>query len=178
MYKGFDFIKGIAIHPLDQIVGLFGVPKRCVYDCRSIDLPGEADTYADIDLFYSNTFKAIFKMSMYVKIDYPKFIVHGKKGSFIMPSLGHQSSQAAKPGPVEVSFEPLPESTWGTLCYVNEEGQDVTEKVPTEVQDYGLVYDNIIDVLNHRAEPVIKEDEILAVLQIVSEGIEAAKGAK
>ena len=177
-WKGFDFIKGIGIHPLDQIVGQFGVPEKCVYDCRCIDLPGESDTYYDIDLFYGPTFKAICKMSIYVMIDYPKFILHGKKGSFIMPALGHNSSKAQKPGPVEVSFEPLPESTWGTLRYINEEGQVVTEKVPTEVCDYGLIYDNIIDVLNHKAEPVVKEEEILAVLDIVAKGIEAAKGVK
>lgn len=178
MYKGFDFIKGIGIHPLDQIVGQFGVPKKVVYDCRSIDLPGEADTYYDFDMFYDHGFKSICKMSMYVKIDYPKFILHGKKGSFIMPSLGHQSSAKPKPGKVEISFDPLPEETWGTLTYVDENGNDVTEKVPTEITDYGFIYDNIQDVIDGKAEKIIKDEEVLAVLEIVNKGIEVAKEAK
>ena len=178
MWKGFDFIKGIGIHPLDQIVGEFGVPERCVYDCRSIDLPGEADTYYDIDLFYKNNFKAICKMSMYVKIDYPKFTLHGKKGSFILPAQPHNSSAKPKPGPIEVSLEAPGEEAWGTLVYVDENGNDVKERIPAEVTDYGLIYDNIIDVLAGKAEKVVKDEEVLAVLDIVSEGIEAAKGVK
>ncbi len=178
MWKGFIFIKGIGIHPLDQIVGQFGVPNKVVYDCRSIDLPGVADSYYDIDLFYDKGFKAICKMSMYVKIDYPKFILHGKKGSFIMPSLGHQSSAKPKPGKVEISFDPLPEETWGTLTYVDENGNDVTEKVPTEIGDYGLIYDNIQDVIDGKAEKVVKDEEVIAVLEIVNKGIEVAKEAK
>lgn len=178
MYKGFDFIEGIGIHPIDQIVGQFGVPDRVVYDCRSIDLPGEADTYYDIDFFYPHGFKAIAKMSMYVRLDYPKFILHGKKGSFLMPSLGHQSSLKPKPGPVKISFDPPPESTWGTLCYVDENGNDITEKVPTEIGDYGAIYDNINDVLAGKAQKIITDEQAIAVLQIVEKAKNVARSAK
>ena len=40
--------------------------------------------------------KAIVKTSYYVKLDYPRFIVHGRKGSFLMPQLGHQSALKSK----------------------------------------------------------------------------------
>ena len=36
------------------------------------------DDYYDFDFFYDG-FKAIVKTSYYVKLDYPRFIVHGKK---------------------------------------------------------------------------------------------------
>lgn len=175
---GFDWLEGVGIHTFDQIVGQFGIPEKCVYDCRSIDFPGQSDTYYDIDFFYKNGFKAISKMSMYVKIDYPKFILHGKKGSFIMPSLGHQSSAQAKAGPVEISFAPLSEEYWGTLRYVDENGKDVTEKVPVEIGDYGKIYDNIIDVIEKDAKKIIGDDEAIAVLKIVSEGQAVARKAK
>ncbi len=47
--KGFGILYGLAVHPIDQIIGQFGKPNKVVYDCRSIDNPGEADDYYDID---------------------------------------------------------------------------------------------------------------------------------
>jgi len=76
--KEFGMLYGLAVHPIDQIIGEFGFPKKLVYDCRSIDNPGESDDYYDIDFYYDHM-KAIVKTSFYVKLDYPRFIVHGKK---------------------------------------------------------------------------------------------------
>lgn len=178
MSQDIKFVEGIGIHPIDQIIGQFGIPERCVYDCRSIDFPGKSDSYYDIDFFYPNGLKVIAKMSMYVKIDYPKFILHGKKGSFVMPSLGHQSSIKPKPGKVEISFEQPSEDTWGTISYVNDNGETVSEKVPTMVGDYGIIYDNIRDVLENSAEKVISDEEAIEVLKIVKNAENCARSAK
>lgn len=176
-HVGFGILYGLAVHPIDQIIGQFGKPKKVVYDCRSFDHPGESDDYYDIDFFYDRM-KAIVKTSYYVKLDNPRFIVHGRKGSFLMPALGHQSAQKAKPGPVEISFEPLPEDKWGTLSYIDENGQDITKKVPTEIQDYGLIYDNLYDVIFNGGEKVVKDEEVIEVLRIIEEATKAAKEAK
>ena len=95
-----------------------------------------------------------------------------------MPALGHQSAQKAKPGPVEISFEPLLEDKWGTLSYIDENGQDITKKVPTEIQDYGLIYDNLYDVIFNGGEKVVKDEEVIEVLRIIEEATKAAKEAK
>ena len=177
-HKGFGILYGLAVHPIDQIIGQFGKPKRVVYDCRSIDNPGEADDYYDFDFFYDNGMKAIVKTSYYVKLDYPRFIIHGKKGSFLMPSLGHQSSLKPKPGPIEISFDSLPEDKWGTLSYVDDEGNDVTKKVPTEIGDYGIIYDNLYETIFKGGEKLVKDDEVIEVLRIIEEGTRIAKEAK
>ena len=176
-HVGFGILYGLAVHPIDQMIGQFGKPKKVVYDCRSFDHPGESDDYYDIDLFYDHM-KAIVKTSYYVKLDYPRFIVHGRKGSFLMPALGHQSSQKTKPGPVEISFEPLPEDKWGTLSYIDENGQDITKKVPTEIQDYGLIYDNLYDVIFNGGQKVVKDEEVIEVLRIIEEATKVAKGVQ
>lgn len=177
-HKGFGYLYGLAVHPIDQIIGLFGKPNKVVYDCRSIDNPGVSDDYYDFDFFYDNGLKAIVKTSYYVKLDYPRFIVHGKKGSFLMPSLGHNSANKPKPGPIEVSFAPMPEDTWGTLSYIDDNGKDVTMKVPTEVCDYGIIYDNIRDMIENNAEKIVKDEEVISVLEIIEEATKAAKGGK
>lgn len=176
--KGFGILYGLAVHPIDQIIGQFGKPNKVVYDCRSIDNLGEADDYYDIDFFYNNGVKAIVKTSYYVKLDYPRFIVHGKKGSFLMPALGHQSAQKPKPGPIEISFDPLPEEKWGTLSYIDDEGNDITKKVPTEIGDYGIIYDNLYDVIFNHGEKIVKDEEVIEVLKIIEEGTKVAKEAK
>ncbi len=48
------------------------------------------DTF-EAQLFYGDL-KAIVKTSHLVKIDYPKFIVHGKKGSFIKYGIDQQET--------------------------------------------------------------------------------------
>ena len=174
---GMGILYGLAVHPIDQIIGQFGKPKKVVYDCRSFDHPGLSDDYYDIDLFYDNM-KAIVKTSYYVKIDYPRFTVHGRKGSFIMPPLGHQSAQSNKPGPIEISFEPLPEKYWGTLSYIDEQGNEINTKVPVEIQDYGMIYDNLYDVILNGADKIVKDEEVIEVLRIIEEASKVAKEAK
>lgn len=171
----FGMLYGLGVHPIDQIIGEFGMPCKISYDCRSIDNPGLADDYYDIDFFYERGFKAIVKTSFYVKIDYPRFIVHGKKGSFIMPSLGHQSDEKSKPGPIEINFEPLPEDKWGTLSYIDKNGDSITRKVPTEIGDYGIIYDNLYDVIFNDAKKVVKDEEVIEVLRIIEEATCVAK---
>lgn len=175
--KGFGILYGLAVHPIDQIIGQFGSPRKIVYDCRSIDNPGVSDDYYDIDFFYDHGMKAIVKTSYYVKLDYPRFIVHGKKGSFLMPALGHQSALKPKPGPIEISFDPLPEDKWGTLSYIDDQGNDVTKKIPTEIGDYGIIYDNLYDVIFNGGEKIVKDEEVIEVLRIIEEATTKAKEA-
>lgn len=176
--KRFGFLYGLAVHPLDQIISQFGIPKKTTLDCRSIDNPGISDDYYDMDLFYPNGFKAIVKTSCYVKLDYPRFIVHGKKGSFLMPSLGHNSNKQYKPGPIVLTEETYGEELWGTLAYVDDEGETIEMKVPVETTEYGRIYDNLVAAIDQGQEKVVKDEEVIAVLEIIESGLKCAKEAK
>ena len=176
--KKIFYLISLAVHTLDQMVGYFGLPKKVAYDCKSIEYPGKSDEYFDIDLFYDNRLKVNVKSSYYVKLDYPRFIAHGTKGSFILYPLGHQSDLVDKPGPVEISFNPAPEKYWGTLSYIDDEGNDITKKVPCEVGDYGKIYDNLYDVIFNGKEKVVKDEQTIGILKIIEKGIEIAKEAQ
>ncbi|KPG68793.1 Gfo/Idh/MocA family oxidoreductase [Enterococcus sp. RIT-PI-f] len=175
--KKFGFLYGLAVHPLDQIISLFGTPNKVTLDCRSIDNPGLADDYYDMDLFYAQGFKATVKTSCYVKIDYPRFILHGKKGSFTMPSLGHNSNKTYKPGPILLEDTVYSESLWGNLSYVSEDGTDVHLKVPIETTNYGAIYDNLLEAIENKQPKIVKNEEVLAVLDIIEQGTIIAKEA-
>lgn len=38
-----------------------------------------------------------------------------------------------------------------------------------EVQDYGKIYDNLYDVIFNGREKVVKDEEVIAVLEIIEE---------
>lgn len=175
--KRMGYLYGLAVHPLDQIISLFGRPKKVVFDCRSIEKPGDSDDYYDIDLFYNSGFKAIVKTSFYVKLDYPRFILHGKKGSFLMPALEHNSNSSMEQGPVQINYEPLSEQTRGTISYIDVDGMEINKKIPTECCDYGIIYDQMHEAIINGAEKDITDEEVLTVLDIIESGTLVAKEA-
>ena len=64
------------------------------------------------------------------------------------------------------------------MCYVDENGEDVTKKVPVEIQDYGMIYDNLYEVIFNHGEKVVADEEVLEVLRILEQATEVAKEAK
>ncbi|SHS64270.1 putative dehydrogenase [Mycobacteroides abscessus subsp. abscessus] len=172
--KGFGLIHGLAVHTIDQLYSLFGEPKKIHYDVRSVYHPGESDDYVDIDFHYG-LLKTTVKCSLAVKINHPKFVVHGDKGSFIKYSSGHQKKNPN--GPTQVTFETESESNWGQLSYVDTNGLEHNEHVPSEVTDYGILYEKLYKSIKLGDEKPVKDDEVLAVLKILNDGVHAAKNA-
>lgn len=173
-YKGFGMIYGLGVHTIDQIISLLGTPDRINYDVRSLFHPGEADDYMDLDFFYGKM-KAIIKTSFVVKTDYPRFIVHGTKGSFIKAAMGHQSSIKDGPGPVQIPFEVEPEENWGKLSYIDDEGIEHNEAVQTEIGDYGIIYDRLYESIFNSKEKPVTDEEIFTVTKILEEATKASK---
>lgn len=170
----FDRLYGLAVHQIDQIVSLFGIPQDVHYDVRSLYYPGKSDDYIDIDLCYSG-FKATVKCSIFVKIGTPKFILYGDKGAFIKYSSGHQAK--AKHGPNRIALQQENKNNWGRLCYVDDAGGEYDESFPSAITDYGKLYEDIrLCIENNQTKP-IKDDEVLAVMKILEGGLNAAMEA-
>lgn len=171
----FGLLYGLAVHTLDQMWSIFGRPERVAYDVRSIYYPGKGDDFVDIDLFYGET-KVTVKCSQYVKKAFPKFVVHGDKGSFIKYSSGHQLKNPN--GPTVVDFQPEPEERWGEIFYRDEAGQDRQEKVPSEITDYGLLYKALYHTLRYGAAKPVQDDQVIGVMELLEQGVAAAKMQK
>jgi len=163
--KQMGMVSGLAIHPIDQMVYLFGKPNSIRYDVRSV-CSEDSDDNIDIDFYYGRM-KFTVKTSVCAKIDFPKFIVHGTKGSFIKNTQGHLSSNKVEP--VIVSFEPESESNWGHISYIDENGKDIDSYVQSEVSEYGKIYDNLDEVINHNGKLIVTHEQIVQVLNIVKE---------
>lgn len=176
-YDHLGTLYNLGVHTIDQIISLWGMPDRVRYDVRSIHHPGVGDDYFDIDFFYGNC-KATVSTQMCVQIDHPRFTLHGTNGSFTLPPVLHNSGKKKVAGRHQVSTAPAAEDRWGTLVYRNEAGEQVTEKVPVGCAHYERVYDSLIAAIETGAEKVIRDEEVVRVLEILEEATEEAKSWK
>lgn len=173
-YDHLGTLYNLAVHTIDQVISLFGMPDHTHFDVRSIHHPGVGDDYYDLEFYYGNM-KATVNTSMCVLIDYPRFTLHGTKGSFILPPVIHNSGKKKVIGRHQISTGMAPESRWGTLVYMNEAGEKVTEKVPVGSARYEMIYDNLVDVIEHGGEKCVKDEEVIRVLEVLEEATAVAK---
>ncbi len=163
---------GLGVHTMDQIISLFGRPDHVAYDIRSVRNKANPDDTFEAQLFYGDM-KAIVKTSHLVKIDYPKFIVHGTKGSFVKYGIDQQeTSLKAYIMPGEPGF--AADSSVGVLEYVNDAGETVREEMEPEQGDYGRVYDALYETLVNGKPNFVSETEAFTNLEILERGFEQA----
>lgn len=173
-YDHLGTLYNLGVHTTDQIISLFGKPDDVRMDVRSIHHPSVGDDYFDLEFFYGNS-KAIVSTSMCAMIEYPRFLLHGTKGSFSLPPVLHNSGAKKVVGRHKVSKEMAPEDRWGTLIYLNDAQERVEEKVPVGCAHYEAVYDNLVDAIEHGAHKVIKDEEVITVLEVLEKATEVAK---
>ncbi|EDB4174220.1 Gfo/Idh/MocA family oxidoreductase [Salmonella enterica] len=150
-------------------------PDHVAYDIRSLRNKANPDDTFEAQLFYGDL-KAIVKTSHLVKIDYPKFIVHGTKGSFVKYGIDQQeTSLKANIMPGEPGF--AADESVGVLEYVNDDGVTVKEEVKPETGDYGRVYDALYQTLTVGTPNYVKESEVLTNLEILERAFEQASPA-
>ncbi len=173
-YDCFGTLYNLAVHTIDQVISMFGMPDHTHFDVRSIHHPGQADDYYDLEFYYGNM-KASVNTSMCVLINYPRFTVHGTKGSLTLPPVLHNSGKKKVVGRHVINTSMAPEERWGTLVYVNEAGEKVTEKVPVGCAHYEAIYDNLIAAIEQGAPKCIRDEEVVRVLEVLEEATAIAK---
>lgn len=101
---------------------------------------------------------------------------YDKKGVFVKHSKDHQEEQLKlfyMPDQPDFGID-LPEH-YGTLTYLDENGQYHEEKEVSERGDYGRVYDQLYEVIINRADKQVKDEETLLQMRILEEGIKECK---
>lgn len=159
---------GLGVHTVDQMISLFGIPEKVYYDIRS--QRESSDDYYHVELFYKH-FKAIVKTSMLVKSPYPKFILHGTRGSFIKYGIDRQE-EYLKAGkmPWENDFGIDPPEAYGKLSFIEENGTEKEVVIPTPMGDYGRFYDHFAEAVEGKAGSLVSKEEAIAVIDILENG--------
>lgn len=166
----FGAFYGLGVHTLDQMIALFGRPDYIYSDVRHLRNKNIPDDTFEVQLFYGDL-KVIVKTSHLIKMDYPKFIVHGKLGSFIKYGIDLQETcLKANHFPGDEYFGLDPVSAYGTLSYTDSNHKEHTEQVVSELGDYGRVYDELFEIIINHKTAFISEEQILIVMEILALG--------
>jgi len=156
---------GLGVHTLDQILSLFGRPQQVFYHLRHLRQPTNPDDTFEAQLIYGDM-KAIIKTSHLVKTPYPKFLVHGTRGSFVRYQIDQQET-CLKNGVMPDNAHFAEDEELALLDYVDDQGVNHIEHLPSVKGDYGRVYDAIYDTLTTGAPNYVSEEQALTNLEIL-----------
>lgn len=164
--KGINILYDLGIHLIDQVYALFGMPDEVYADMRRQRPESSGIDNFEVSLYYPDK-KAILSAGELVAIPGPRFMVHGRKGSFLKYGQDPQERRligGMRPGSPDWGADE--ESAYGTLASVEENGIS-QEIIVTEFGNYGRYYDNIYQAMTCGADLLVKPEEALDVLRIV-----------
>lgn len=183
IYKkyGGGMIYDWGVHLIDQI--LFMMPNakiKSIYaDIKNV-LHEEVDDYFKIILKMDNGITAHIELSTYILEYQPRWLAAGDKGTLVVKNFGcegniYRTGKMLEKLPPQITeteagptrqFAPVPP------------GGIVTEKLPEIETDWVDFYLNVIDVLNGKAESLIKISEVRRVLAVMQAAWESANTNK
>ena len=158
----------LGAHIIDQSIVLFGDPLSIWGQNYAQRDDSEIKDAFDIRLDYGRL-KVTLRSSLMVREDTPRYILHGTKGSFIKYGIDLQEDHLKAdimPGMPTFGVESV--ENWGILN-TDIKGLHITGKVETEIGNWGILFQNIYEVIAEGKESLIKEAEIVAQLRIIEQ---------
>jgi len=166
-----SFLYGHGCHTFDQIISYFGNPDDVRYDVRQLLGKGHMNDYFDVDLYYGNT-KISVSSSYYRLVPRPSFTVYGKKGVFIKETTDKQEEHLKMfYMPDNPDFGVDKPEEYGTLTYIDDDGQYHQEKVVSEVGDYSRYYENLYETIINGKPKASTDEQTIEVMHLIDTGI-------
>lgn len=160
-------------HLIDQALVLFGTPKTVTATIKTIRPNGETDDYFDIRMDYEDK-RVILKASLLVFENSLRYIINGKKGSFIKSGLDIQEDTLRKNIlPNTENWGEEPESQWGSLY--TEAGKTI---LPTLAGHYAPFYENVYEAIALGAELQVKPQEARNTTRVMELALESSRLGK
>jgi scyllo-inositol 2-dehydrogenase (NADP+) len=176
----------LGAHIIDQAVHLFGTPLSSesrngeknphIWGQTFTQREGsEVDDAFNINLDYGKL-KVVLRSSLLVREETPRYIIHGTKGSFIKYGIDMQEDHlkvGIMPDNPAFGYEtPQPASSADKYRGVlNSEINGLTMRgtVETERGNWGILFQNIYEVIAENAEPLIPLTDIVEQLRIIQQ---------
>ena len=177
LVQGIGLTYNLGSHMIDQAVALFGMPDAVWADIGNLRTGTEIDDYYHIKLIYPEI-KVTLKASYLVREEGARYTLHGVNGSFLKYGLDPQEEMLKQGGnPSMHDWGKEPESQWGILN-TEMNGLHIRGKVETTPGNYAAYYDNIYDVIRHRAELEVTPKQALNVIQIIEAAMESGRSGQ
>lgn len=164
----------LGSHLIDQALVLFGMPQAVFADIRSQRDKSRIDDYFEVWLMYEEL-KAILKAGVFVREPGPKYILHGRKGSFVKYGADPQEEllkQGFLPGGEEWGADDPDD--WGWL-HTEINTQVFHGSIETERGNYMEFYDNVYGVIARGHAQAVTPDEARNVIRIIELAFESKK---
>lgn len=162
---GAGVLYDLGVHLIDQALTLFGTPKHIWADIRTQRIDGQVDDYFDLHLYYKNL-KVILKAGVFVKTNGPRFILHGRKGSFIKYGLDTQE-EMLKAGslPTDATFGEDKPECYGML--ETDGDNDGVSKIRTEKGCYTAYFENVYKTICGDESLIVKAADAIKTIRVI-----------
>ncbi|WP_312497708.1 Gfo/Idh/MocA family oxidoreductase [Enterococcus sp.] len=167
-----SYLYGHACHTLDQVISYFGRPDDIHYEVRQLLGKNRMNDYFDLDLFYGRL-KVSVKSSYFRLKERPGFVVYGENGVFVKETKDRQEEHLKAfhmPDNPDFGID-LPQH-YGTLTYIDQNGDYHEEKVISEVGDYSRVYEGLYESIINGKDKIVKDEETILQIEMLETGIQ------
>lgn len=169
---GNDILYDLGPHLIDQALCLFGMPEGIFADIGIHRNNGKVDDFFDIHLFYSEL-KVVLKAGVMVREQGPRFIVHGRNGSFIKHGLDPQEMNlrnGMKPSNEMLGADK--KEHYG-LLHTEKDGKVIRERIETIKGDYNKYFQNVANAIDGNEQLVVAPKDGLNTIHIIEKAYES-----
>ncbi|RFM25839.1 Gfo/Idh/MocA family oxidoreductase [Deminuibacter soli] len=162
----------LSPHIVDQALCLFGLPKALYADIRCQRPHARVDDFFELHLDYGFN-KVILKGGMLVREPGPRYMIHGREGSFI--KYGEDPQEALlKQGamPVGDNWGQEPEEHFG-LLHTAVNGEVIKKKYPSKKGHYGNYYVDLYNTIVNGAPLQVKPEQSYNNIRIIELAFES-----
>lgn len=160
-------------HLIDQAMQLFGAPDSVFADLR-IQREG-GSTIDDFEFILSYPkIKVSLKAQMLAKEPTPRFALYGWNGSFVKRGVDPQEA-LLRAGILPHNYPNWgeeDEEIYGTLNVVSD-GVDKVERIKSELGSGQDFFNNVVDVLNGKAELLVKPTEARDAIRVLEAAVQS-----
>ena len=153
----------IGPHLIDQAIVLFGLPLYVQASIQIQRVDAKVDDYFSITLKYPSLDVLLRSSSLAAKTPF-RFYLEGSAGSFIKHEMDVQESFLAE-NIIPTRSIDWPKESWD--LYGTFYAENIVERVISVDGDYREYYKHIYDVILNGASPVITQQNVKSVMQII-----------
>jgi scyllo-inositol 2-dehydrogenase (NADP+) len=175
--SGNGILYDLGPHLIDQALALFGLPLSVYADIRTQRTNGEIDDYFDLHLYYLQL-KVILKASAFVREPGPRFMLHGRNGTFIKYGLDPQEEHLKlgfKPG--DQGYGNDDPKNYGTI-HTDINGEVIRNEVKSINGNYLPYFESVYQSIVYGKPLIVKPDDGLNVIRVIETAYRSNKEKK
>ena len=164
--EGSGIIYDLGAHIIDQVIALFGFPKKVWGQTFTQRKNSAVNDAFDIKLDYE-FLKVTLRSSLLVREQTPRYIIHGTKASFIKYGLDLQEEHLkAGMQPSDICFGVEPSLQDG--IFYSENGDEFfTKKIASLPGNWALLFENLYEAIAEGKELIIDPKQVVEQIKII-----------